>query len=56
MPGAIGYNIYRAYYPGEEDYMAPPLNGATPWTGHSYAGGNSYLYVDAGGFSGLPYY
>jgi hypothetical protein len=56
VPGAIGYNIYRAFNAGEEDYNAPPQNLSTPWTGVSYAGGNNYRYVDTGLFNGLPYF
>jgi pectate lyase len=56
VPGATGYNIYRGYNAGGEDYNAPPQNGATPWTQVSYAGGNNYRFVDGGLVSGFRYY
>src|SRR5437899_1688641 len=56
VPGAIGYNIYRGFVSGDEDYTAPPLNGTTLVTSLSYSGGNTYHYVDYGLFTGLEYF
>jgi hypothetical protein len=56
VPGATGYNVYRAFASGDEDYTGPPLNGSTPVTTHSYQGSNYLKYTDTGLFTGLEYF
>lgn len=52
---ATGYNVYRGTTSGGEDYEHP-INGGTPVTAPTYAGGSTYSFTDTGLAFGQEYF